>query len=300
MKTMNCSDCPASLACVAGSIGYGIWCKDCGHVFVKIGREGTHKQEIKIPWQLRYFCKHAPNRTSKPNLNGDSFPDPWDTKRCFDCAMKHQASIPSGQQKIFMTRAQYDDLVDSLRHIKDGVLDLPNTVPLSFVNTPADKLGMPAGFIHGIPVRVVPEYILGKDKMLFIGSDNKNSVVVTNIGNKTVPLSPSAFESALHTAEAQEKQRRDDKWCDDHGISRNARLPEQVTHGMAHDIAAEEDRKFMETISSLGTPATRTKCSVCGEYFCEHVLGGTAPTKFTTELSGTFIKDSGDDNDTES
>jgi hypothetical protein len=249
---MKCSDCPASLACVAGRISFGIWCKGCNHVFVKVGQEGHAKEEMKIPWQLRHLCKH---NHGKPNANSDVFPDEWGLNRCRECEFKIQVSQPIGQQKIFMTKEQFNDIAESLKHFQGKAIEHSGVGPA--------LLGTPDPSIHGIPVKIVPEHVLGgKDKMMFIGSDEEKSVVVTGIGDATKPLMPGEMKRAISEAQRQQKEREKKRRKEESdkflgvGIFNEASTKaiknatgglhdaiDAILAGAAHDLAADVDRQ---------------------------------------------------------
>lgn len=198
--TPMCVDCPASLACIAGNIAYGIWCTDCHHVFVRIGREGQEKQEIKVPWQLRHFCRHNRKTHGEPNSNFDAWPH---LNRCKECSAKfEEKQVRFRQQRIFMTQDQYDDLVDSLKFFENSTINMPADTKPVVIGTPS---------IKGIPVQIVPNGTLKKDEVLVMGSDAKGSAVISGVGNISKPVQVGEVDRIIKEATEKEMEREKER-----------------------------------------------------------------------------------------
>jgi len=252
-KKLTCSDCPVSLACVAGAVSYVLACEDCRFAFAYVGREGASKQEVRLPWQLRHSCKHIVAVSTKPalpNRNFRAYGNPWKETRCRKCQLRYSLSGGPGPQKMFMTPQQYDDLVQSLGHLPNKPLVLPTNVELSTVNTPADRVGIPAGFIGGVPVELVPESVLGKDQMMILGADNGKFSVQTTIGDKSKVFSGQELEKILRDADVAERTR----YMKQFEVVESSDAAGTLLRNTTHDISDAEDRKLLLAMRGVEFP----------------------------------------------
>jgi hypothetical protein len=168
--------------------------------------EGRKKEEIKVPWKLRHFCKWG---TEENGLRTNRNFDTWPThNRCQDCYLKEAERSKLKQQRIYMTKEQYEELVktpadSALKHQVVGGLIDPTAPPTS---------------IQGVPVHIVPTGV----KIMIVGKDEETSLCVTGLGNTSKPVTPDEISRLINAATEQEKIRELDGKASKFGLAMSA------------------------------------------------------------------------------
>ena len=204
----DCAACSASLACVAGNVHSGYWCRECGKLFVRVGKliEKKDKKafgffypttggDMLVPWKLRYYCKYGQRAFDETlrqtmgisvNPYGVYNPVLGAHDICRDCFIRHKcednASAPNSPKgpQLLMTRELYEDLVQNLSSLTPKEV----TSPLSPL--PDKRTGIPSCSIMGI--NVLATSWMNRDEILVVGSGGAGSMLLKNVGApKTLP-----------------------------------------------------------------------------------------------------------------